>query len=316
MATHASSPFAARNRRIVLLVVLAALLAAAAVVGATLLQTRGETTTVKGAVTQPRSGRPPLEFEFGLRKGPEVKALARAERLFDREDDAAQAAAVFRRHHSVEAQLGLLFTTWRGAASLGAVQTLAASHDDSPVVLLNLGWAYYWAGRNADATAVWQKTAQSFPDSPYAVDADDALHPGVAPGLPPIVVAAAAVPAKARADLVAGIRQWDLEHVVAARQKLDAAAAIDGRDPETLVAAAVARFSPAQPLRPFPRLGPLTARFPKASIVRLHIGVMLLWTRQVARGKAQLRLAAAEQPSSVYARQARLLLKALKKDGP
>lgn len=311
MATHASSLFAARNRRVVLVVTLAALLAAAALVGATLLQTRGEHTSLPA---QP--GAPPLQLELGQRGDTEARALRRAETLLDRDGEAAQAAVIFRRYHSIEAQLGLAFATWRGPSSLGAVRRIAAARPNDPATLVNLGWAQYWAGARAQAVATWQKTAQTFPDSPYAVDAEDALNPGVAPALPPIVVDVAAVPVRARADLVAGIRLWDLEHVVSARQKLDAAAAVDGSDPETLVAAAVARFSPAHPLRPFPRLGPLTAQFPKASIVRLHLGVVLLWTRQVAKGKEQLRLAAAEQPSSVYARQARLLLKALEKDGP
>jgi hypothetical protein len=62
VATEASSLAATRNRRIVLVVALAALVAAAAVVGATLLQSRGERTTVPGAVTKERPGRPPLEL--------------------------------------------------------------------------------------------------------------------------------------------------------------------------------------------------------------------------------------------------------------
>src|SRR5438067_871391 len=45
--------------------------------------------------------------------------------------------------------------------------------------------------------------------------------------------------------------------------------------------------------------------------VRLHLGVLLLWTRQVAKGEAQLRLAISAEPGSVYARQAKALLDAL-----
>jgi hypothetical protein len=92
---------------------------------------------------------------------------------------------------------------------------------------------------------------------------------------------------------------------------LDAAAALAPDTPETLVAAAVARFSPASPKAPFPTLGPLSGRFPDASIVRLHLGVLLFWSKEIAKGKEQLRLAAAEQPTSVYAKQARVLLRAL-----
>ena len=63
------------------------------------------------------------------------------------------------------------------------------------------------------------------------------------------------------------------------------------------------------------KLGSLTASFPKAAVVRLHLGVLLLWTRQVAKGKQQLRLAVAAQPGSVYASTARTLLRALANNG-
>jgi tetratricopeptide (TPR) repeat protein len=301
------------NRRVVAIVALAALVTVGAVVGGTVLQSRNEHTTVRGAVTAPRPGPPLLELELGLRSDPEARALGRAQTLLDKDGKAAQAAAIFRRYHSVEAQLGAAFASWSGPASLAAVKQLAATHPDDPAVLLNLGWADYQAGRNADAVAAWRQTAKGFPDSPYAVDAGDALHPGVAPGLPPIIVALSAVPSQARADLAAGLRLWDLKHVVSARRKLDAAAKRAPHAAETLVAAAVARFSPAAPLAPFPQLGPLTAEFPRDPIVRLHLGLLLLWTRQVEKGKAQLRIAAAEAPASAsaYARQAQLVLKAL-----
>jgi hypothetical protein len=233
--------------------------------------------------------------------------------LLNHDKQAPQAAAIFKRYSSVEARLGRAFAEWTGPRSLDAVKTIAAAAPDSPAALLNLGWADFWAGQNADAMAAWNQTASRFPDSPYAVDALDALHPAVAPGLPPIVVNLAAVPPKAVADLKAGVRMWDLKRVVSARRLLNAAARRAPRSAETRVAAAVARFSPATPLAPFPRLGPLTAEFPGNPIVRLHLGVLLLWSRQVAKGKEQLRLAAAEEPASAssYVRQARLLLQAL-----
>ncbi len=296
---------------------LCAAAAVAAIVGGTVLLSRNERTTVPNAVTSPRAGRPVLELELGLPcADAEACALDRGQTLLDRYGKAAQAAAIFRRYSSPEAKLGLAFAQWTGPVSLATVQEIATASPHDPAVLLNLGWADYQAGRNADAVTAWQETAARWPDSPYAVDALDALHPTVAPGLPPIVVDPGAVPAKARSDLETGVRLWDLKHLVSARRKLDAAARLAPRTPETLVAAAVARFSPAQPLAPLPLLGPLTAKFAGNSIVRLHLGVLLLWSRQVAKGKAQLREAAAEQPQSIYARQARLLLQALAKNGP
>jgi tetratricopeptide (TPR) repeat protein len=294
--------------RVVGIVALCAAAAVAAIVGGTVLLSRHESTTLPA-----RPGKPVLQLELGLRRDAEARALEHAQTLLNRDGRATQAAAIFQRYSSVEARLGLAFAEWTGPGSLAAVKAIAAGAPGSPAALLNLGWADFQAGRNADAASAWQQTASQFPDSPYAVDALDALNPGVVPGLPPIVVNLAAVPVKAIADLKAGVRFWDLKHVVSARRKLDAAVRLAPSTAETLVAAAVARFSPAQPLAPFPHLGPLTAKFPRNPIVRLHLGVLLLWSRQVEKGKEQLRLAAAEEPASVsnYAKQARLLLQAL-----
>jgi hypothetical protein len=299
--------------RVVGIVALCAVVAVVAVVGGTLLLSRHETTALPGSVTTPRPGKPVLQLELGLRQDAEAQALRQAQALLDRDGQAAQAAAIFRRYDSTEARLGLAFAEWAGADSLGGVKSIAADAPESPAALLNLGWANLQAGRNADAATAWQQTAARFPDSPYAIDALDALHPGVAPGLPPIVVDLAAVPPRAIPDLKAGVRFWDLKQVVSARRKLAAAAGLAPNSAETQVAAAVSRFSPAQPLAPFPKLGPLSAKFPRNPIVRLHLGVLLLWSRQVAKGKEQLRLAAAEAPASAsaYAKQARLLLRAL-----
>lgn len=295
------------------IVALCAAAAVAAIVGGTLLLSRHESTTVPGSVGPPRPGTPVLQLELGFRQDREAVALETAQKLLDEKREPAQAAAIFQRYRSVEARLGYAFAKWTGPESLAAVKAIATAAPDSPAALLNLGWADYQAGQNGDAVAAWQETAKRFPDSAYAVDALDALNSGssVAPGLPPIVVDPAAVPPKARAELTAGVRAWNLKHVVTARRLLDRAAALAPRTPETLVAAAVARFSPVDPKAAFPLLGPLSGRFPHASIVRLHLGVLLLWTRQVALGKHQLRIAAAEQPTSIYAKQARLLLAAL-----
>jgi tetratricopeptide (TPR) repeat protein len=294
--------------RVVGIVALCAAAAVAVIVGGTVLLSRHESTTVPGAITTPRPGKPVLQLELGLRRDAEAQALAQAQALLNRDRQAAQAAAIFKRYSSVEARLGLAFAEWTGPGSLAAVQSIAAGAPDSPAAQLNLGWADFQAGRNADAASAWQQTASRFPDSPYAVDALDALHSGVALGLPPIIVDPAAVPAKARPDLEAGVQAWDLKHVVTARQLLGAALALAPDTPETLVASAVAQFSPASPKASFPTLGPLSGRFPRASIVHLHLGLLNLWSHEIAKGKVQLRLAAAEQPASIYAKTARQLL--------
>jgi tetratricopeptide (TPR) repeat protein len=283
--------------RVAAVVALAAAVAAGATVGITLLQTRGESSG-----TTARKGAPPLDI-------PATGELAQAVRLYSA-GKRSEAGAIFSRVHTLPAEIGAAFSTWPHG-SLDAVKKLVAANPNSGLAELHLGLAYYWSGRDADAIAAWRHAAALEPDSPSAITALDFLHPRVAPGLPPIVVDAATVAPKARRPLLRGILMWDREHPLSARREIDAAAALAPNDPAVLAAAAVAGFSPAHAFEPFPKLGPLTARFPRAAVVRLHLGVLLLWTRQVAKGKAQLRLAVAEEPGSVYAGQARALLRAL-----
>lgn len=283
--------------RVVVIVALAAAAAAGGVVGVTLLQTRGESTG-----TTARKGAPPLYlpaspalrlYEAGKRKAAET-AFSRSSALID--------------------EIGAAFSRWPHG-TLDELKSLVASHPRSAVAELHLGLAYYWSGRDADAASSWQRAATVQPDTAYAVTALDFLHPNVAPGLPPIVVDATQVGPHARALLLKGILLWDRERPVSARRLLEEAVVRAPGDPVVLTAAAVSTFSPANPLRPFPKLGPLTAAYPKAAVVRLHLGVLLLWTRQVKKGEAQLRRAIAEQPGSVYASQARAVLHALTRHG-
>lgn len=330
MATAARPLAAARNRRVLLVVVLAALLAAAAVVGVTLLQTRDETTTVPGAVTKARPGRPPLELEFGVDASTQARALARAQALYNG-NHVAQAAAIFHRHHSVEAQLGSAFAAWSGPSSLAAVKTIAAANPNDLAVLVGLGWADYWAGRRADAAAAWQRAARLGPDSPYGVDAEDALHGGPG-GLPPIVTglglpkAIAGLPAAAqiaalrraaakpdvRAKVLYGVTLWNfLREPLSARKQLAAAAKLAPHDAVVRVAAAVSLFSKADPTPAFAHLGPLTAAFPHSAVVEFHLGVLLVYIGEYQKAEQHLRASLADGPHSPYAKQARTLLASL-----
>ena len=94
-----------------------------------------------------------------------------------------------------------------------------------------------------------------------------------------------------------------------------AAARLAPNDSTVRTAAAVAAFTKLDPVRAFGRLGPLTGRFPKAAVVRFHLGLLLLWTRQLAKGVDQFRLAAADEPGSVYATEARQFIADLGKSG-
>jgi len=287
--------------RVVGVVAVVAAVAAGATVGITLLQTRGESTG-----TTARKGAPPLDLQVA---GPLAKALA----LYNR-GERSRAGAIFSRYQSLEAEIGAAFSTWPHG-SLDSVRKLVDANPSSSVAELHLGLAYYWSGRDADAAAAWKRAAAVEPDTPSAIAALDFLHPNVAPGLPPIVVDTRAITPRARGLLLKGIVLWDHERPLSAKRYLDAAAARAPHDPVVLVADAMSTFSPAHPLRPFPTLGPLRAAFPEAAVVRLHLGVLLLWTRQVTKGKHQRRLAIAAEPRSVYASQAKALLKALAEGG-
>jgi len=333
VATEARPLVSVRNRRVVVIVALAALIAAAAVVGVTLLQTRGERTTVPGVVTTPRAGQPPLDLDFGVDTSAEARALTRAQALYNANRD-AQAAAIFARYHSLEAQIGSAFAAWK-KNGLAEMHGLAAANPTSSVALLNLGIADYWAGRNADAVAEWEKTAKVGADSPYGVRAEDLLHPKLSfPGLPSLpylvldfgpapaigrlpapaelaALARAAAKPNARAKLLYGSALWGLERPLSAERQFAAAAKLAPHDPVARTAAAVGLFTKANPVQAFSRLGPLTGVFPRAAVVRFHLGLLLLWSGERQKAITQLRLAAADKPGSSYSEDARRLLSRL-----
>jgi len=320
----------ASRARVLTIVAGAAVVAAAGTVGVTLLQTRGETTERPGAVTKPRPGAPPLWFEFGVRGDREAIDLARAAVLL-KKGERKPAAAIFARYHSLQAQIGSAFAAWPGHG-LDELKRLVASHPGSPVALLHLGYAYYWSGRVADAVSTEERVAADFPDAPESVQAENILYPRMVPDLPPIVVMAALPSAPSRAaqlrilaraaarpdaqaKLRYGLALWRLWRRVSAEHQLEAAAKLAPGDATIRTAAAVGAFTKGNPVRAFGRLGPLTGEFPKAAVVRFHLGLLLLWTRQLAKGADQFRLAIADEPHSIYATEARQFLAALAKTG-
>lgn len=317
--------------RVLAVVAAVGAVAVAAVVGVTWLQTRGETTTAPGSVTKPRAGTPPLLFDFGVRNDAEARALTRGATLL-RKGERQQAAAVFARYHSLQAQLGTAFAQWPSNA-LDTVKQLVASHPQSPVAQLHLALALYWSGRNSDAVKAFRQVDSRFPDTASAVDAEDILYANrFVPGLPYLVLpvslpdeptlAAQLDRAKllarrpsAEGKLAYGMMLWRLDRRLSARQQFDAAARLAPNDPAVLTADAVGYFTKKNPTAAFGRLGPLTGRFPKSAVVRLHLGLLLIWEKQVEKGVAQLRLAVRDEPGSIYADQAEKLLSALVPNG-
>lgn len=315
--------------RVFALVALAAA-AASGVVVVGVLATRGH---VPGA-PKPRAGRPPLVLDFAIRSDPEARALEQAQTLY-KDGKVDRAAAIFVRYHSLEAQVGAAIAAWPDD-TIGRLEELQAEHPRSSLVALNAGLALYKARQDADALAAWRAAAKLQPDTPYAVRADDLLHPQFAPGLPGFVPSfeepqririlrsptrkfAALRQAAARggphAKILYGSALQQLGRPVSAEREFAAAARLAPGDPDARAAAAVGLFDKANPARAFGRLGPLTQVFPRAQTVRFHLGLLLLWSAQVREARRQLQLAESQDPQSLLGRQAAGYLKALRAVG-
>jgi tetratricopeptide (TPR) repeat protein len=316
--------------RVLATVAAAAAVVVTATVTVTWLQSRGDARPVSSAVGKPRAGRPPLTFDFGVRDDAEAQALARGAQLLAK-GDVTKALAIFRRYHSLDAQIGAAFARWPNGG-LDTVKRLVASHPTSPAAQLHLGWALLWSGRNADAAAQFERVDREFPDAPEAVTAENVLYPKMAPNLPYLVLglnvpsaptAAGQLQAAARAartggadaKLRYGLALWSLQRRVSAERQFRAAVRLAPRDPVARTAEAVGAFTKRTPVRAFGLLGPLTGVFPRASVVRLHLGILLLWTGQIRKAKKQLDLAVLYEPGSPWATTARQLLSAIPNNG-
>jgi tetratricopeptide (TPR) repeat protein len=282
----------------------------------------------------PRAGVPPLALDLGVRTDPEAVALRRAERFYAAKRR-GQAARIFDRYDSPQAQVGAALSRWPDG-SLDRLERLAAEHPRDSFVQLHLGIGRLWAGEDGGALTAWRSAARVQPDSPSAIRADDLLHPNFprgrpffVPSFPPPRALAGLSPPRQLAFLAARARNGGVEskllyglalqrlgRPVSARREYDAAVAVAPEDADARVAAAVARFEKGRPSAAFSRLGPLTQRFPRAQTVRFHLGLLLLWLARlqpgsVDEGKAQLRRARALAPRSRLGREATTLLDSL-----
>jgi tetratricopeptide (TPR) repeat protein len=302
-----------------------ALVAAAVVAGVALIG-RGD--------GSPGEKPPVLELSVLLGDDSEAQALRAAERSYDsgRTDDArAQFAALLRDHpESLEAAVGAAVSAWPDG-TLERLRELEASHPDSALVHLHLGLALYAEGRQDEAAAEWRKAVEVEPDSESAVRAGDVLHPDMAPGLPSFFTTlepppglTGKSPQEQLDELEAAARgggadQWilygtALQRVgkpISARAAFDRALELAPDRLDAKVAAAVGRFGKDDPSAAFSRLGPLARDNPDSALVRFHLGVLLLWIRDVQDARAQLEKAAATMPVSLYSREAKSLLSRL-----
>jgi tetratricopeptide (TPR) repeat protein len=281
------------RRRVQLIVAAACAAAAAATVGGMLLYDDA------GGSTRAQKGSPPLVLDLGLRDDAQARALRRAASLYDRgQRDAAR--AIFDRYpKSIEAQVGEALVRWP-RSSTRTLEAVAREHPRSSFAQLHVGLARYWEGDAAGAQEAWRAAERANPDSASALRAEDLLHPEFARGRPTFVAErqppAGSTPATLARGRSVQERLWygaalqRLGRPVSARRVFDAAARDAPDDAEAQVAAAVARFDKDDPAAAFSRLGPLSRRFPAAPTVRFHLGLLLLWSGQVAEGKRQLAL--------------------------
>ena len=304
-----------------------AALAAVVVAGAAVLSAdERDSGAATAAQPQPRKGFPHLELALGVRDDAEARGLRRAAELYNA-GHRREAARIFGRYDSLEAKLGAAFAAW--PASKDRIEQLGALFPRSALVQLHVGIARFWAGTGGALTA-WREARDVEPDTPYAVRADDLIHLDFAPGLPVFVpsfpfsieggtpaaqLAALDGDTSLRGRLLYGVALQRLGRPLSARRAFADALRLAPNDVDALVADAVGRYDKSDPSAAFSRLGPLARRFPRAATVRFHLGVLLLWQRDVQEAKRQLRLAQTSEPGSPIAREAGRYLTELAKVG-
>jgi len=305
-----------RSRTVVSVASIALLAALVVATVAVLSADERDSGAVSAVQPQPREGFPPLELSLGVRDDAEARELRRAAALYEA-GRRGEARRIFGRFDSLESKLGAAFTAW--PASADRIEQLGALFPRSALVQLHVGLARFWAGTGG-ALSAWREARDIEPDTPYAVRADDLIHlDEFAPGLPVFVPSfpyslEGGTPAAQleslrgashlRGRILYGVALQRLGRPVSARRAFAEALKLAPNDVDALVADAVGRYDKSNPAAAFSRLGPLTRRFPQAATVRFHLGVLLLWQKDVKEAKRQLRLARESEPRSRIAREA------------
>ena len=146
---------------------------------------------------------------------------------------------------------------------------LAREHPRSSLAQLELGLAFFWQGRFAQAEDAWRKARRLEPDTSYAVRAEDLLYPRYFTGHPPFSPSFASPPeldrlsppkqlaflaARARgrdahAKLLYGAALLRSSAARLGRARVRRGGALAPDDPDAQVAAAVGLFDKAQARR-------------------------------------------------------------------
>jgi tetratricopeptide (TPR) repeat protein len=304
--------------------------AAVAAAGVTIAATALTATDVEELpIAEPRPGVPPLVLDLGVRTDAEAKALRRAAGLYERRRR-RQAAEIFDRFDSVEAEVGSALSEW--PEGFGRLEDVARDRPESGAAQLALGLGQFWRGMTADAQSSWRRAKSGEPDSLYAVRASDLLHPELpVPGLPAFVPSFPSPQTLRRMSppeqyaflrrraqrggthdhLLFGAALQRLGRPLSARRQFARAAASSPNDPEALTAVAVGLFDKDRPSQAFSRLGPLARRYPDGATVRFHLGLLLVWMGSVEDARWQFRLAREAEPGSLLAQQSDEFLRRL-----
>jgi tetratricopeptide (TPR) repeat protein len=312
--------------RVYLVVAFAALAAVALAVGGGLALQRADDD----------AGEPPvLELSVLAGGGVDARALRAAERAYEQGDQAGARkrfeAVLGRSPDSIEAAVGAAVAAWPDG-TVERLKVLAAEHPASALVRLHLGLALFARGERDEAVAQWREAKARDPDTPSAVRAEDLLHPEMAPGRPYFYPSSTlgrefrGLSVSDQLDLLethaqaGGVDDLLLYGFALQRvgRPLSAQAAFEDavrREPESVeaqAALAVSRFDKDVPAQAFSRLGPLARDHPRSPVVRFHLGLLLLWIREVEEAREQLRLAVESDEGGFYGLQARDLLSRLK----
>jgi tetratricopeptide (TPR) repeat protein len=196
------------------------------------------------------------------------------------------------------------------AGTVRRLRVLAERYPRSALVRYELGLALALSGLNDDAVSAWRAAERVQPDSPSAVRAEDLRFRDTPPGLPPFVPAFADGSSAAQRHLLRGAAFQQALRPVSAEREFARAAGLAPNDPEALTAAAVGLYDKDRPALAFSRLGPLARRFPHAQTVRFHLGLLLIYFRDLPRARHELELAAAQGPRTRLGKRAQQLLRA------
>jgi predicted Zn-dependent protease len=287
-----------------------------------------DTAGAPAAVSGPREGSPPLALDVLVEDRGEAVDLQSAARLYQQGKRGAARRAFAQiladDPGSLDAAVGAALARWPNG-TLAALRKLSEEHPGSALVKLHEGFALLWLGRDAAAETAWAQALAADPDSEAAVRAESLLHPEMPQGRPFFVSSrtvptdlAGALPleqligletlARDRDDasswIVYGVALQRAGRSVSAKEAFDHAVELEPDNVEAQTAAAVARFTKDDPTQTFSRLGPLSRDHPGAAVVRFHLGLCLLWLRDVADARAQLDAAVRSDPQSIWGREA------------